>query len=136
MKKPMLAVIMLAIVGLALAIYQASHKPADGASCALAGDSCSAVMNSAYSSLFGIPVALIGVFGFMLIIAIAFYVLLRDDKKALKPLFAVSTVGLAFVAYLVYAELVELHAICSLCTVSHIIGIAIWAIVLFSLIKY
>ncbi|HIH14218.1 MAG TPA: hypothetical protein HA224_03095 [Nanoarchaeota archaeon] len=63
MKKPMLAVIALASMGLALAAYQASHKPADGTSC-LASNSCDVVMNSAYSSLFGIPVVLIGLAGF------------------------------------------------------------------------
>ncbi|HIH14219.1 MAG TPA: hypothetical protein HA224_03100 [Nanoarchaeota archaeon] len=37
---------------------------------------------------------------------------------------------------MVYVELIELHAICSLCTASHVIGIVIWMIVLFSLLKY
>ena len=135
MKKPMLAVIMLAIVGLAFSAYQASHKPSDSTFC-LTSNSCDIVMSSSHSSLFGVPVVLIGMAGFIFIIIAALYAYSANDKKALKPLFAVSTVGLAFVAYLVYVELIELHAICSLCTASHVIGIVIWMIVLFSLLKY
>ncbi len=131
----MIAVIVLALVGLAFAAYQAKARISYGALC-ITGNSCNAVTNSTYSSLFGIPVALIGLLGFVLLIAATAYAYAVNDKKALKPLLLISTAGLAFVSYLIYLEVTVLHAICSICTVSHVIGIAIWILVVFSLWKY
>ena len=42
-----------------------------------------------------------------------------------------ASVGLGMALYLVWAELFRIHAICSWCTVVHVVTFALWIIVLF-----
>jgi len=83
---------------------------------------CTQAYLSSYGSLFGVPVALFGVFFFTLVLLLAGVggragSTVRDAIPAY--IFAVSTVGLAFIFYLGWASYVQLKTFCMLCTVTY-----------------
>jgi uncharacterized membrane protein len=79
------------------------------------GDSlnCDLVNRSEYSTFLGVPVALIGVLGYLLILALA--TLYRSKKETPVLLLVLSSAGLGFSLYLTYIEGSILHAWCILC---------------------
>jgi uncharacterized membrane protein len=113
-----IAMLVLAVVGLGLASYltyvhYSGIKPA----CSLGG-SCEKVQTSAYSHLAGVPVALMGLIGY---ISILILLLAPETEKTRFATVAVTTVGFGFSAYLTYRELFSIHAICEWCVSSAVI---------------
>ena len=112
--------IALAMIGLVDSIYLAWIKLANQvASCGSVGD-CETVNNSRYADIGGVPIALIGAVGYLLIL-----VLLgldrpgRGENEAVRfALFGVTLAGTIYSAYLTYIELFVLRAICPFCVVS------------------
>ncbi len=74
---------------------------------------CDIVNRSEYSTVLGIPVALIGVLGYLAIFAVA--TVYRARREARKLLFGGSLAGLAFALYLTYIEAYVLYTWCVLC---------------------
>lgn len=113
-----ITMIVLAVIGLGLASYltyvhYAGIKPA-----CTAGESCTKVQTSIYSSLAGIPVALMGLIGYITILGL----LLAPERETTRfATAAVTTAGFGFSAYLTYRELFSIHAICEWCVSSAII---------------
>ncbi|HZQ69294.1 MAG TPA: vitamin K epoxide reductase family protein [Terriglobales bacterium] len=77
---------------------------------------CDIVNRSIYSSLFGIPVALIGILGYASLLALATFYRTKAETPAM--LMAGSTIGLGFAIYLTYIEGFVLGAWCILCLTS------------------
>lgn len=77
---------------------------------------CDIVNRSVYSSVFGIPVALIGVIGYLLLAALATVYRAKAETPAL--LLVTSTVGLGFALYLTYIEAYVLGVWCVVCLTS------------------
>ena len=75
---------------------------------------CEQVQTSSYSELLGMPVALLGVVGYLLILASLF---VPGDTGRL-PGLVISFVGLGYSLYLTYLELFQIHAICQWCVAS------------------
>jgi uncharacterized membrane protein len=122
-KKLHWAAVTLAILGAADSIYMTIYKlTANKAMCLGSGD-CSTVNASVYSTFYGIPVALIGVGGYLAILAVLLLEL-RGDKllKDNGPLmvFGLSVGGFGFTLYLVYIEAFVLKAWCPFCVTSQI----------------
>jgi uncharacterized membrane protein/protein-disulfide isomerase len=92
---------------------------------------CAQAYMSKYGSLWGIPVALGGLVFFALILAIA-GVAARPQSPARETapayIFALSTIGLAFVLYLGWASYVVLKTFCILCALTYVAVIAIFII--------
>ena len=74
---------------------------------------CDIVNRSEYSTLFGIPVALIGMLGYGALGAMA--TIYRERRETPTILFAASVAGLAFALYLTYIEGHVLGVWCILC---------------------
>jgi vitamin-K-epoxide reductase (warfarin-sensitive) len=74
---------------------------------------CDLVNRSQYSTLAGMPVALIGVVGYLLILSLA--TVYREKAETPFLLLAASLVGLGFALYLTYVEARILYAWCILC---------------------
>lgn len=74
---------------------------------------CDVVNRSSYSTFGGIPVALIGVLGYVLILALA--TVYRDKAETPGMLLIASVVGLGFSLYLTYIEKFVLATWCILC---------------------
>jgi uncharacterized membrane protein len=110
--------LVLAVIGLGLASYltyvhYSGIKPA----CSLGG-SCEKVQTSAYSHLAGVPVALMGLIGY---VAIVILLLAPENETTRFATVAVVTIGFGFSAYLTYRELFSIHAICEWCASSAVI---------------
>lgn len=112
----------LSILGTLVSIYMTIFKLTENASMCLGNGGCSVVNSSIYSEVSGIPVALIGVGGYLAILAL----LLTENRinllKQNGPLFifGLSLVGFLFTLYLVYVEIALIHALCPFCVTSQI----------------
>jgi vitamin-K-epoxide reductase (warfarin-sensitive) len=86
---------------------------------------CDLVNRSQYSSFAGIPVALIGIVGYLLILAFA--TLYREKAETPVMLMIASLAGLGFALYLTYIEARVLDAWCILClsSLATILAIAV-----------
>src|SRR5437899_5734638 len=74
---------------------------------------CDIVNRSTYSTVLGVPVALIGILGYLLILALA--TVYRDKAETPVMLVIASVGGLGFALYLTYIEKFVLQAWCVLC---------------------
>lgn len=100
--------------------------------------SCTQAYLSQYGSLWGVPVALAGVLFFTLVLLLAAFAGGRPlAAKQTAPtyrenipayIFALSTVGLAFVLYLAWASFFKLNAVCLLCAATYVAVIGIFII--------
>jgi vitamin-K-epoxide reductase (warfarin-sensitive) len=77
---------------------------------------CDIVNRSPYSTVFGVPVALIGILGYLLILALA--TIYRGKAETPVILLVSSTAGLGFALYLTFIEKFVLAAWCILCLTS------------------
>jgi uncharacterized membrane protein len=110
--------VVLSIIGLGVAIYltvihYAGIKPA-----CTAGQACIKVQSSQWSELGGIPVAVLGLIGYIGILAS----LLAPEREATRlATLGLTMIGFGFSAYLTYRELFSIHAICEWCASSAVI---------------
>ena len=74
---------------------------------------CDIVNRSIYSVVFGIPVALIGIFGYGVLLVLA--TLYRAKTEVSRMLLVASLAGLGFALYLTYVEAFVLAVWCILC---------------------
>ena len=105
----------LTVLGIALAAYltyvhYAGIKPA-----CTAGESCIKVQTSQWSRLDGIPVALIGLIGYVFILG---SLLAPDREESRLATLGLTLIGFGFSAYLTYRELYSIHAVCEECATS------------------
>lgn len=77
---------------------------------------CDLVNRSAYSTVLGVPVALIGILGYLLILGLA--TVYREKAETPVMLLVVSAAGLGFALYLTYIEAHVLGVWCILCLTS------------------
>lgn len=77
---------------------------------------CDLVNRSAYSTVLGVPVALIGIVGYLLVAALA--TVYRNQAQTPVLLLIASVVGLGFALYLAYVEKFVLGVWCVLCLTS------------------
>jgi uncharacterized membrane protein len=113
-----IAMIVLAVIGVGIASYvtyvhYAGIKPA-----CTAGESCTKVQTSVYSELAGVPVALMGLIGYLAILAT---LLAPESENTRFATLALTIGGFGFSAYLTYRELFSIHAICEWCVTSAIV---------------
>jgi len=109
----------LTVIGLGVATYltyihYAGIKPL----CGREGGSCLKVQSSQYSKIEGVPVALMGLIGY---IAILISLLLPEDERTRFATAALTLGGFGFSAYLTYREVFSLKEICEWCVSSAVI---------------
>ena len=115
-RKLFLAVALVAVAGAAVSSFSLYHHfGASRTGFCNFGESfnCDLVNRSPYSTVLGMPVALIGILGYLLIFALA--TLYRAKSETPILLLALSSAGLGFSLYLTYIEGFVLHAWCILC---------------------
>ncbi len=112
----------LAILGLLVSIYMTIYKVTSNDNMCLGSGDCSTVNASRYASINGIPVALIGVFGYAAIIGIHWLERKNDffEANGSMILFGISLLGFFFTLWLVYVEIALLKALCPFCVTSQI----------------
>jgi uncharacterized membrane protein len=105
-----------AAVGLAIAGYLTIVHYAGAAPVCAISHGCATVQKSAYSELLGVPVALLGLLGYVAILA----ALARDGERGRTAAAFLSLAGFGFSAWLTYVEVARLDAICVWCVGSAI----------------
>jgi uncharacterized membrane protein len=121
--------IVLAALGVALAGYLTYlHYSGTTPPCSIKGNPCSQVQKSRYSELAGVPVALIGLLGYIVILG---SLLAPEDERTRFVTMALTLGGLGFSAYLTYREVFTLHKICEWCVGSAVLmtimmGLSVW----------
>ena len=121
MSRRLLVIAGLALVGLGIATYLTIvHYTGAEPVCAV-NHGCETVQKSKYADLAGVPVALIGLVGYVGILA---SLLFRGETGRLIRV-GLTAVGFLFSAYLTYLELFEIHAICQWCVASAVIMTAL-----------
>jgi len=83
---------------------------------------CATVLESKYSSVFGVPLELLAVIYFVINLVLIYLVSFASDivsARSLRILFVWRFIGLAIVPYLVSLELFVVKAICLYCTAMH-----------------
>ena len=116
MRRLMVAVALVAILGVLVSSVSLYHHFSTSATsfCAF-GESfnCDLVNRSRYSTIAGIPVALIGICGYLVILALS--TLYRAKAETPVILLIASSAGLGFALYLTYIEGFVLRAWCIFC---------------------
>lgn len=109
------AMLAITALGIALTIYLTYiHYEGLNPVCSL-GQSCIKVQTSIWSKLAGVPVALIGLIGYVAILGTQ---LLSDREEVRLALVGQTMVGFGFSMYLTYREIFSIHAICEECATS------------------
>ncbi len=128
------AILVIALVGLLESIYLTyihyhgiSALPCFGAHGGQS--SCALVQTSVYSKLAGIPVALLGLIGYVTILATLF---IRGELGRAAA-FGVALTGFGFSAYLTYREIFTLKEICEWCVGS---ALMMTALTILTAIRY
>ncbi len=123
----------LAAFGVGVAAYIAIAEADGGAPACFAGSGgCETVAASSHSELAGISVALLGVFGYGLLLAAA---LLRGDGARMAG-FGLGLIGFGYTVYLTYLELFVIDAICQWCVVSALVMVALFAVNATRMLRY
>jgi uncharacterized membrane protein/predicted DsbA family dithiol-disulfide isomerase len=93
--------------------------------------SCTQAYLSPYGSFLGVPVAVTGVFFFLLIVLlVAFAGAPKSAARESVPayVFAFSTIGLAFALYLAWASYIQLKTFCMVCAATYVAVIALFIV--------
>ena len=118
----------LALVGVGITAYLLSVR-ASGATLSCTTGGCETVQNSPYSEIFGLPVAALGLIGYVVLLAAA---LARGDLARLVGA-VVALAAFAFSAYLVAVQVVVIGALCDWCLASDAVTTALAALALLRL---
>jgi uncharacterized membrane protein len=110
------AVAALSLVGLGIAGYL-TYTRYSGAQIVCATGGCETVQKSSYSTVAGIPVAVLGLVAYAFILLTAFG---RSEPVRVAGATA-ALVGVLFAAWLLYAQIALIHAICQWCVASDVV---------------
>ncbi len=93
---------------------------------------CLKVTESSYATVFGIPVAVLGLLFFVAATPLCMPAAWRSPIRALVWVrIGGAAVGVVFVLYLVWAELFRIDAICLWCTSVHVITVLLFFVICF-----
>lgn len=114
-----LALLGVAIAGYLTWVHYAGLEPI----CAGSGEGCERVQSSSYADVAGVPVALLGLLGYLSIAVL----LLVPGEPGRFGAALLALIGAGFSVYLTYIEIFEIEAICQWCVASAIVMTALAA---------
>lgn len=131
--------VILALIGVADSSYiTAQHYRGEDVVCNIGeyevGD-CSTVTSSEYSTVVGVPVALLGAIYYFVLLVLAASMTTYDDKKLRQLFTAIVSIGFLWSAWFVYIQLFVLNAICVYCMVSAVTTTIMLALAIFGFRK-
>ena len=118
------ASILFTLIGLAAAIYTTIMKLTGNEKMCVGNGGCLVTLNSPYGTIYGIPVSVIGVGGYLAILAVLIF-----EKKATGTFFkqnatmitfGMALIGFLFTLYLIYLEIFVIKDLCPFCVTSQI----------------
>jgi uncharacterized membrane protein len=112
------AIAFLAALGVGVATYIAVEAAGGDAPTCLAGSSgCATVAKSSYSHVAGVNIAVFGIFGYVALLASAFF---ANDLARFGG-FVVALGGFGYSVFLTYVEIFKIEAICQWCVASAVL---------------
>ncbi len=127
------AIAFLAALGVGLAAYIAIAEANGGSPVCLAGGSgCETVARSSWSHLAGVNVAVLGIAGYALLLATAFF---ASDTARFAG-FVLALGGFGYSVFLTYVELFKIEAACQWCLASAVLMTILFALCAARLIVY
>jgi uncharacterized membrane protein len=129
--------IALAVIGLLVSVYMTIYKFTNNESMCIGSAGCSEVNASRYSEINGIPVAVLGVIGYTVILALLFLELRPGifQQNGSMVFFGVSLLGFLFTLYLIYLEVALIKAYCPFCLTSQAVMTVIFIISVIRLVR-
>jgi len=124
-----MAIALMALIGLFDAAYLALERATGGTLVCPVGGGCETVQSSAYSTLFGVPVAYIGVVGYAALLAAALLALNFERVGLLSlatVLLALASIALVAGIYFSYLQVAVIGAVCFWCAISALLDLGIW----------
>jgi uncharacterized membrane protein len=123
---------LLSLAGLFISGYLYLYKIGKIGSLACGAGGCETVQLSSWSRFAGVEVSLIGVLGYVGLLALSLASLQVGESRQwpVRALAIAAGVGVAFTLYLTYLELFVIHAICRWCVASGVIVLAIFVVAL------
>lgn len=114
----------LATFGIGVAVYISIADSGGGSPVCLAGGhGCETAARSSYSHLLGVNIAVLGILGYILLLACA---LQRGDAARMAG-FGLSLVGFGYSVFLTYVELFKIEAVCEWCVASALVMALLFA---------
>ena len=127
-----LTVMLLSAAGGGVAVVLASfhYSPETTALLCTTAGGCETVNSSPYSTIAGVPIALLGLAAYVVIGGLALMSTRAGAWGGRAPLavFGLSLVGVLYSVYLTYLELFVIRAICPWCVASAVIMTLIWIV--------
>ena len=111
-------------LGIVVAGYLVTKRFTGGSLACTRWAQCDVVNNSVYSQIYGVPISVIGLAGYLLLLALTLAALRtagRSRRQILLLSFVLSLAGVAFSAYLTYLEIYVIEALCAWCVASAVI---------------
>jgi uncharacterized membrane protein len=127
----------LVVLGLVVSIYMTVYKILNADAMCLGSGDCSTVNASRYSEVNGIPVAAIGVLGYLAIL-VTHYFEKRNSffgQNGTLMVFGMALTGFLFTAWLIYVEVALLKALCPFCVTSQAAMTVIFIIAVIRLVR-
>jgi uncharacterized membrane protein len=118
------APVALAALGILVSGYLTLKRLTGGSLACTRWAQCDLVNSSSYATIGGVPVALIGLAGYLLLFGLGAVAVQAQGirrRRALQAGFLLSVGGLLFSIYLTYLELYVIQAVCSWCVASAVI---------------
>lgn len=112
----------LAALGILVSAYMTVYKLTENPNMCLGNGGCSIVNSSRYAEVSGIPVAVIGVGGYLTILALLWLERRTSflTNNGTLVVFGLALVGFLFTLYLIYVEVALIHALCPFCVTSQV----------------
>lgn len=124
--------LVVALIGFADAVYLTiEHFKNAIPPCTIGG--CETVLTSSFSSVFGVPQALLGAIYYLAILVGLFAYLDGKSPAILKWTMIVPIVGFVYEVWLVYLQLFVIHSICQYCMLSVLVTLVLFVISLYAL---
>ena len=130
-------IVAITVLGLLVSIYMTIYKVTNNDSMCLGLGGCSIVNASGYSEVYGIPVAAVGVLGYLSILA-ALYLESRPgffQSNGSMILFGLTLTGFLFTVWLIFVEVALLKAYCPFCITSQVAMTLIFILTVIRVIK-
>ncbi len=117
-KKIAWTALVLSLIGFLDTLYLTyEHFTGSAVNCALL-TGCDKVLTSQYSTIIGIPLALLGMIYYLVVLALATHLVQSGLKKVFNLMLLVISCGFLFSLWLVFLQIFVLKALCTYCLIS------------------
>lgn len=127
-----MGITLLSLIGLFDAAYLSISRLQSRSLLCVVGSGCDVVQASPWSTLppgGGVPVAFIGLAGYVALFVLGMVSLQKDRIGAIPlptTLLAISSIGVVFSAFLMYLQFFVIKSVCFWCTLSALFQLCIW----------